>query len=267
MKQLEDKEVREIQFCILEYVADFCEKEGIHYWLDYGTLLGGIRHKGYIPWDDDIDIGMLRADYDRFMSSFNKNGSRYKFYCAEKNSNFFYPCGKVADTQTLLYEPDEQGITFAVNIDIFVYDAVPNKRCAMRMYRKVQCWLLLNMLQHNLIADKGKWYRKIIKKVFFIVLTPFPDNYFVKKIAVNARRYEKIQTEWLGMFMWSDRLLFDKKLVNSFGKVIFEGKKFQAPENWDAWLKILYGDYMQLPPAEERVTHHIYSAYIKGEND
>ena len=261
MRKLEDCEVREIQLKILEYVARFCEENGIHYWLDYGTLLGAARHKGYIPWDDDIDIGMLRPDYDRFMSIFNQKGGRYQFWCSEKDDDFFYPCGKVADMQTLLYEPDEKGAAFAVNIDVFVYDNVPDEKSAWKMYRKVQRWLLLNMLQHNLISDGGKWYKKAAKKMCSTLLKPFPSNYFVKKIAQNARRYENTETERVGMFMWSDRLLWDKAAVRSSVKVTFENRTFDAPMQWEDWLTTLYGDYMQLPPEEERVTHHAYAAY------
>lgn len=95
MKQLNEEEVKIYQLGILNTVTDFCEKNKIKYWLDSGTLLGAIRHKGYIPWDDDIDIGMLRVDFDRFMHTFNQEGGRYKFICNELDAACVYPYGKV----------------------------------------------------------------------------------------------------------------------------------------------------------------------------
>ena len=80
MKQITLEELKRIQLSILDRVAEFCEKNAINYWLDCGTLLGAVRHKGYIPWDDDIDIGMLRPDYDRFLKTFNEKNDVYKVY-------------------------------------------------------------------------------------------------------------------------------------------------------------------------------------------
>lgn len=106
LEEIKIEELKRIQLEILDNVANFCEKNKINYWLDCGTLLGAIRHKGYIPWDDDIDIGMLREDYERFMKLYNKENEQYKFYCIENNKKFDYPHGKVIDTNTILYELD-----------------------------------------------------------------------------------------------------------------------------------------------------------------
>ena len=107
--KLQIEEVKQIQLGILDVVADFCDQNQIQYWIDSGTLLGAIRHKGYIPWDDDIDVGMLREDYDRFTKLFNEKNDRFQFCCIENSPEFFVPHGKVTDTSTVLYEPNEDG--------------------------------------------------------------------------------------------------------------------------------------------------------------
>ena len=89
MHELSLDELRKIQIEILDVVVKFCDDHEINYWLDCGTLIGAIRHKGYIPWDDDIDIGMLRPDYEKFMKLFNEENTRYKFMCYELDEKFY----------------------------------------------------------------------------------------------------------------------------------------------------------------------------------
>ena len=126
MKEIGVEDLKRIQLEILSVVAEFCEKNGIRYWIDSGTLLGAVRYGGYIPWDDDIDVGMLREDYDKFSEAFNKANEKYKFVCYENRKDFYLPHGKVCDSSTVLYEPDENGYKLSVNIDIFVYDNDPD---------------------------------------------------------------------------------------------------------------------------------------------
>lgn len=137
MREMTIDELKEVQLQILDFVAEFCEKNQIQYWIDSGTLLGAIRHKGYIPWDDDIDVGMLRKDYDKFFKLFNDPGNRYQFVCYEKQPDFYLPHGKVCDVSTVLYEPNEKGHRLSVNIDIFVYDNAPEDNSeVMKMYNR-----------------------------------------------------------------------------------------------------------------------------------
>ena len=85
MKNISVEELKSVQIAILDVVSKYCDEHGIRYWLDGGTLLGAVRHKGYIPWDDDIDLGMLRPDFDRFIHEFNRYDSRYVVGCVESN--------------------------------------------------------------------------------------------------------------------------------------------------------------------------------------
>ena len=126
MREIDLDELRKLQIDILNDIDNFCKKNKINYWIDCGTLLGAIRHSGYIPWDDDIDIGMLRDDYDKFVKSYNRKGNRYQLNAVEINNDYYYPFGKVFDTKTVLYEPDENGIKTAVFVDVFVYDNAPD---------------------------------------------------------------------------------------------------------------------------------------------
>ena len=119
MKQLNEEEVKIYQLGILNTVADFLREKPNSVLARFWNITWRNSPQGYIPWDDDIDIGMLRPDFDRFMNIFNQANGRYKFICRELGNSFYYPYGKVLDTETVLYEPDENGMKISVNIDVF----------------------------------------------------------------------------------------------------------------------------------------------------
>lgn len=264
MKRLNTEEVKKIQLEILNNVASFCEANDINYWLDTGTLLGAIRHKGYIPWDDDIDIGMLREDYDKFSELFNKSNNEYRFVCAENTKDFYVAFGKVIDTRTVLYEPDKNGSKLAVNIDIFVYDNAPDDdRLVKKMYDKRDRLTYISLFSRgSQITNYDSVVKRIVKRFIHMCLCGFSSEKCVEKLICNSKKYSNEQTKRVGNFTSSSRIACDKEVFASFIDVEFEGKNYKAPVGYDEWLSDFYGDYMQLPPVEKRVTHHQYEAYL-----
>lgn len=264
MKRLNVEEVKKYQVGILDVVSDFCEKHQIQYWLDTGTLLGAIRHKGYIPWDDDIDIGMLREDYDRFMNLFNQSNTRYQFLCYENNHDFYVPFGKVLDTKTVLYEPDKNGSKSAVNIDVFVYDNAPDDdKLVDKMYnRRDKLSYMALFSRGNQILPKDNFVKKLEKIALHTLLLGVSSEKCIKKLIENSKKYSSDETKRVGNFTSASRIAVDKKVFQSFVDVEFEGKYYKAPVGYDEWLTDFYGDYIQLPPVEKRVTHHQYEAYL-----
>ena len=265
MKQIFGDDLKKIQLEILDTVAAFCEENGIRYWIDCGTLLGAIRHKGYIPWDDDIDIGMLRPDYDRFLAEFNGSQEKYKAYSVENDPNFHYSYAKVLDTETILYEPDKNGNKLSINIDVFVYDNVPDQAAANKMYRVRDwyraCHLLHDM--HHLPATRTSPVFIALCKVLQVLLIPFPKGYFIKKLVANGKQYTDADTQFVGNFMAESKILCEKSVFSQFTTAEFEGRHYRIPAGYDAWLKAFYGDYMKLPPEEKRVSHHTFEAYMQ----
>ena len=265
MKKIDEKELKKIQLDILDKVHDFCIKNHIDYWLDSGTLIGAIRHKGYIPWDDDIDIGMLRNDYDRFLIEFNRAKERYKCYSIENKNDFYYPFAKILDTDTVLYEPDERGKKLCVNIDLFPYDIAPDDDKALKkMYRKRNLYQRLRAISSHNIHSGCRVRRWLISacSIFFKIL---PKGIFDKKIVNNAKKYKDSDNKRIGNFTSVEMIAVSLSVFNSFILVDFEGKKYKAPVGYDIWLRAFYGDYMILPPEEQRVSHHNFVAFCKEE--
>ena len=268
MKKIDQNNLKLIQIEILNFINDFCQKNNINYWLDCGTLLGAVRHKGYIPWDDDIDIGMLRKDYDKFMNTFNENNkSKYRAHCYENDKYWTYPFGKVLDESTILYEPDEKsGIKISVYVDIFVYDNAPTKKELLKkMYRKRDILYKLNNIQRfKKFTEKERQKYNYIRYPFWLLFQLLPKRIFLKKSIKNGKKYKDIETGVIGNFSdMVSHIKCDKRIFDSFIKLEFEGKKYPVPIGYKDWLEAFYGDYMILPPIEKRVSHHKYIAYFK----
>lgn len=263
MRPILREELKQRQIEILDAVASFCEENEISYWIDCGTLLGAIRHKGYIPWDDDIDIGMLRPDFERFAQLFNQSSKRFYFSSIDYDENFLYSHGKVMDRETVLYEPDRKGIKLAVNVDIFVYDNAPDSEILLKkQYDKRDKYRKLHGVRVWRLRPNGNFIRRCAVRFMRILVKPFPKNYFMKKISAISKMYQDSDTKRVGDFTSFTRMTCDKSVFDSFTYAEFEGKQYRIPQGYDEWLKAFYGDYLQLPPEEERVTHHSFEAYV-----
>lgn len=265
MKEIDLTELRKIQLEILDNVSSFCKKNKINYWLDCGTLLGAVRHSGYIPWDDDIDIGMLRKDYDKFLKLYNASNSRYQLHAVENDKHYYFAFGKVLDTNTILYEPDESGVKISVYIDVFVYDNAPDDdEKVKKMYDKRDFYDKFRIAQLYPDAFDHESTRKRIMRFFINLYLKFlPKNYYTKKVIKNSKRYMNKETKRVGNFTSFSKIVCDKHIFDSFVKLEFEGKKYSAPVGYKKWLTSFYGDYMKLPPKEKRVSNHTFKAYYK----
>lgn len=260
MKAIDLEELKTIQLDLLQKIADFCEKNGLRYFLCGGTLIGAIRHKGYIPWDDDIDIAMPRPDYDRFVKTFNQPENYYQVVNLETNPKYAYAFAKVYDNRTILNELHYHGNTFGVFVDILPADGVKDTA----QIRKI-------MLLHKVLNTKRANYcrrtlsKKIINTFGKLLLLPFSAHQIATWMDNEARKYAfgslpkaGLIANPLGVGEMVDKSVFDGDVYREF-----EGGQYRVPTGYDAWLKSIYGDYMQLPPEEHRVTHHTFEAYWK----
>lgn len=242
------------QLSILEEVAKICEKYKIDYWLDAGTLLGAVRHNGFIPWDDDIDIGMSIIDFKKFTEVAPKELPPHLFLQTSKSDpSYNRSTTKVRDLNSLYIEPEEdfnKAYQKGIFIDIFPFINYPD---IPKSLLKKLC--------------KGYWVSYyILHKQHYYSLRSFIELlYFSFKIITI-----KIIWNFICLFSKKDTYMSYILPDNVYGttqridsiyplsEISFEGKIFKAPANPDAYLKDLFNDYMKIPPKEKQRSHAIY---------
>lgn len=270
MKKINLDKLKKCQLEILDVVDEFCKKNNINYWLDSGTLIGAVRHNGYIPWDDDIDIGMLRKDFEVFEQKFNEFYSNYKVYSIDNNRNFWFPYAKILKMDSIFYEPNkEEGIEYKINIDLFIYDdVVMDNKIISKMMRKrdflkkIRVDIIFNKTLINKYKSEKFSIKKYYKLLFLNLIKIIPLNMVLLSMSKNAKKYADYDCDIAGNFLGYSNFVFEKKWVTKTINHKFEKKNYPIPIDYDKFLKAIYGDYMKLPPVEERTFHHEFEAYI-----
>ena len=275
LKKMNTEEIKKCELNLLSAFAQFCDKNNLKYYLTYGTLLGAVRHKGFIPWDDDIDVMMPRPDYDKFieLTGFSKINDSYetRLYknCSHPN---IYPYAKLIDNSTIVYEKGKAKKNVSgIWIDIFPLDGYPdweaadsitalNAKDLFNKYRK------LRNMQDLCTTNPLYVNQNIIKKIIKFSLLPFIRLQSVKKLCKkiedNAQKYNYEKCDAVADLIWGDRwdIRIKKSELEPAELMYFEGLQFKVPHGWDSFLKLLYGNYMQLPPEDQRITHG-FNAY------
>lgn len=265
MKEIEKEAYKRIPLEILIHFADFCDKNNIRYSLAYGTLLGAIRHKGVIPWDDDIDVIMPRADYERFKTLYHSE--RYPFSDVTINKQHATGMGKIYDSQTFFYF-NKIKRSYGLFVDVFVVDNFPtNQRERLRWQKWTRFFKSLNSIKQADLKGVLHTRKSFLGKARILLykLLPIPISYIQKKLSLLSQKYDATPTGLVGITMSCDNP-FDTYPANFFEEYVdveFEGRTFKAIRQYDKWLRICYGDYMQLPPVEKRVGRHHITAYYK----
>lgn len=259
-------------FEILKYVRDVCDQNRLTYYLAYGTLIGAVRHQGFIPWDDDIDIHMPREDFLRFAEIVTRRPHPYyRLLSKETSEGYTRIMAKVIDSRTILTQKiclDDGTEPLGLYLDIFLLDGAGNTREeAVKTYQQAY-----SIYRH--------WERSI-KKAFFegqnglytflLWLKHTPERaagmrYWMKKHDEICERHpyaESIYVGAMGAGTWNpDRNIWKKEWFGDGRDAVFNGEIFRVPDNWDAVLRPEYGDYWTLPPEDERRPHHSFSLEI-----
>ncbi len=240
------------QLEMLKVIVDICDRHQIGYWLEGGTLLGAVRHGGFIPWDDDIDIAMLREDLDRFTEIAQKELPEHLFLQnRHTDPEYRLDQTKIVDLNSFYVQPDddfESSSPKGLFIDIFPhiqYPYVP-QRLRKPFFRGIcVAHSVLNTKHHYSLENLGKWLWFGLKYTVFygIVWRILPKR---KKFLMNVPT-----TNWYGTVFLRDEVL-------PVSRIRFEGMEVNAPHDPDAYLKHLYRNYMQMPPEDKRQIHSVF---------
>lgn len=245
MQELSIEERKAVILDIMTDIDAFCRSNGIRYTISSGTLLGAVRHGGFIPWDDDADMFMLREDFDRFIETYK--GRKYEALYAPDPSKKFVVTGfaKVCDPTTRI-ENTWSDASHGIYVDIFPLDSVPEEKKLQKevMHRYMQINNRMHHRQKNDIISffkahrhsLGKWWNKCMA-------LSHPDRYAGSPLvahSIGASNY---------------RTVIEKKRFDSLVPIKFEGREFMAFSDPDSYLTMVYGDYMTLPPEDQRITH------------
>lgn len=263
-KEIDLKTLKEKQLEIFQYFISTCAKFGLKYFATGGTLLGAVRHQGYIPWDDDIDVCMPRQDYDLFVKNAQSALPNFLFVQTHTTDPDYRNCfAKLRNINTTYVETVAQNlkINHGIYIDIFPIDAISENKTEFKKmvhHKKMIQWLC----GKDYLSD-GFFKRKLKGFLAGLNLHTFNTSKALSKFENRCRKYSYGSTKQTILFggAWGEKEIHDTNVYGEGIMLPFENLKIVAPTDYKQFLTDIYGDYMKLPPKEKQVSHHNCCAF------
>lgn len=274
MRKLEIQEVQKINTEILVYIDKICRENSLKYSIFYGSLIGLERHQGFIPWDDDIDVVMPRSDYTKLLEILQYE-TEYTLLSDKNLEKYRYTFAKLVDKSTIgkskqYFSGEDKN--FGVFVDIFPIDGIPDDAKDQKNFQKVCENFRLNMMDTLGLsyARSYSWWKSFIK----LILKFFHHRKLMKQggyehwrrlYELETVKYNLETSKYCGFLEWIhiNWGVFPVEWFQEYEDVFFEGHKVMAIKQRKLFLSLRYGDYMEMPPENERITHHQYDFYKK----
>lgn len=263
-KRIDVSELKAIQLEMLKAVDVFCKNNGLRYSLAFGSLLGAVRHKGYIPWDDDLDIMLLREDYNKFISGFKS--STYTIVEPSRNRDYALPFAKVYDNRTVINEYSNTKSVYGVYIDVFPVDNVPDDLHELNRFMRHKAWLNKLHILKVVRCHKNRLFIKNLILVIGQVLLAFKSvhNIAIKMNELSAKYSTLDNCKFRGIIVPDDNRMDEfvpSEYFDSYITLPFENLEVMAIKNYDGYLRASYGDYMKYPPKDKQISHHRFEVW------
>ncbi len=271
MKALSTQQIQKCTFQILKYFKDVCTQNNLRYYLCYGTLIGAVRHQGFIPWDDDVDVHMPREDYLKMVGYLSDNPHPYfKLVSKETDLKFTAPLPKIIDTRTKVTQHYGyiEKVPLGIYIDIFILDGAGHT-LAEGLDTYDQSFILYRHWLHadfKMFLPGQRRSVSFLRWVYHIPEKVFGIRYWLDKLDRFCEKRPFDDYEYVGAFNAgtpeASRNIWKREWFGAGKDVVFNGEVFTGPENYDAVLRPEYGDYMILPPPDKQVSNHCYDLEI-----
>lgn len=267
MELLKLEDVKQLSLEGLVYFRDLLEKYHLRYFLAWGTLLGAVRHQGFIPWDDDIDIWMPRKDYEILLSKMRDfENSEWKIMHYSTNKKYLLPWIKLVNKKTICKPSGvATGLCIGLSLDVFPLDYIdlPLEQTVKELESSAgRLFMQLEGYHPSIIDVKSSAFMRFAHYLYFN-LKCVKDGAYHKILAEYDRLYISNDDTALSVvdYVSTGRTVFDRNWIGDGTEVTFENLLFKAPSNYDKVLTACYNDYMTLPPIDQRVTNHPYGTY------
>lgn len=270
MIEIKQDTLRQIQMIQLEMLVEvdrICRKCGIKYNIIAGTLLGAVRHGGYIPWDDDADVALLRPEYEKFRQAVKTELDTTRFYFQDhrRTRGYRWGYGKLRRKNTLFLREHQEHMPYqqGIFIDIFPLDGVPDNYI-LRSIKNFECFCVRKILWSKVgqVAEKG-----ILKRQWFKLLARIPEEQIWKHYSRMVSSAGRKKTRMVRILTYptpNSEYGYYRNWYENSTDMMFEGKIFQGIKDYDSYLSFKFGDYRKLPPMVERKTHPVSSLILLG---
>lgn len=265
---------------MLSWFDSFCRKNGLRYYAVGGTLLGAVRHKGFIPWDDDIDVAMPREDYNQLAVLMQDIvHDHYVLETQESDKkDFCYPYYKLYDINTTLVENYAKPLTRGIFLDIFPLDGVgENEKDGLKWYKKIQRKYDFYLTRVAAIRRERRFYKNCAIVISRLIPDLIIDNIKLRKeLNEMCQKYSFSESKWGGNLLgnWGEKEIVPLEIFDEPREYSFENIFVYGPQNYDKYLTYIYGNWRKLPPKDKQISHHDYleldlnSSYIgRGKNE